>query len=176
MFAFYQTFLSIRRLGVPTIAAMNGATVGAGLCLACATDIRLAAPTTTIGMTFVKIGLHPGLGATHFLPLIVGHAVASKLLLTGTKLNGTQAHQMGLVQQLSSNTDSVIIDARALAVQISRLPATAISTLVRTLRHRGDSGLEEALRREADAQAACYAEPDFAERVELVKAQSAFYV
>src|SRR3712207_8528003 len=72
-----------RSLEVPTIAAVNGAAIGAGLCLALACDIRYAAAGARLGVPFVKLGMHAGMGGTHLLPEVVGHAHARDLLLTG---------------------------------------------------------------------------------------------
>ena len=57
---------------VPVIAAINGPAVGAGLCFALACDVRIAHPSAKLGLTFVGLNLHPGMGCTHFLPRIVG--------------------------------------------------------------------------------------------------------
>ena len=73
MLEFYEYFLSLRKIGVPVLAAINGHAVGAGACLAVSCDLRPAiAPTAKIGFNFTKIGLHPGLGATHFLSKVCG--------------------------------------------------------------------------------------------------------
>ena len=63
MIAFYRAWLSIRRLEVPTIAAVNGPAIGAGLCLALACDLRFAAEGARLGVPFVKLGMHPGMPA-----------------------------------------------------------------------------------------------------------------
>ena len=62
MMAFYRAWLSIRKLEVPTIAAVNGPAIGAGLCLALACDIRYAAAGAKLGAPFVKLGMNPGHG------------------------------------------------------------------------------------------------------------------
>ena len=102
--------MSLRQLPFPVIAAINGpaigfdcailvasffnyrvvllASVGAGLCVALACDIRVASVSAKMGLTFVSLGLHPGMGATHFLPLLVGEQQAAKLLLTGDVITG----------------------------------------------------------------------------------------
>ena len=80
---FYARFLSVRSLPVPVIAAVNGPAIGAGMALACACDIRIAAPDAKLGITFVGLGLPPGMGSTHWLPTVVGPQRAAELLLTG---------------------------------------------------------------------------------------------
>lgn len=82
MLRFYRRFLSIRSLQVPTLAAINGVAVGAGLCLAMACDLRPAvAETAKLSVNFVRIGLHPGLASTHFFPLLLGPQIGAQLLL-----------------------------------------------------------------------------------------------
>lgn len=83
MLAFYDRFLCLRSLPVPIIAAINGPAVGAGLCLTLACDLRVAARSAKLGFTFVHLGLHPGMGCTHFLPKIAGPQTAARLLLSG---------------------------------------------------------------------------------------------
>ena len=68
MLPFYRAWLSIRRLEVPTIAAVNGPAIGAGLCLALACDIRYAAAGAKLGVPFVRLGMHAGMAGTYLLP------------------------------------------------------------------------------------------------------------
>jgi enoyl-CoA hydratase len=100
MMAFYRAWLSIRSLEVPTIAAVNGHAIGAGLCLALACDIRYAAEGAKLGAPFVKLGMNPGMAATHLLPHVVGEAHARELLLTGRTVEAEEARQLGLVSRV----------------------------------------------------------------------------
>src|SRR3954447_6398392 len=100
MIAFYRAWLSIRRLEVPTIAAVNGAAIGAGLCLALACDLRYAAAGAKLGAPFVKLGMHPGMAATYLLPNVVGEAHARDLLLTGRVVDADEALRIGLVSRV----------------------------------------------------------------------------
>lgn len=97
MLAFYRAWLAIRRLEVPTIAALNGPAVGAGLCIALACDLRYAAAGARLSVPFVKLGMHPGMGATYLLPNVVGATHARDLLLTGRAVEGEEALRIGLV-------------------------------------------------------------------------------
>jgi enoyl-CoA hydratase/carnithine racemase len=81
------------------IAAINGPAIGAGLCFALGTDVRIAATDAKLGLTFAALGLHPGMGATHFLPSLVGHQIAARLLLTAEKISGAEALTLGLVSE-----------------------------------------------------------------------------
>src|SRR5689334_6537124 len=100
MMAFYRAWLSVRRLEVPTIAAVNGHAIGAGLCLALACDVRYAASGAKLGVPFVKLGMHPGMAATYLLPNVVGPAHARDLLLTGRVVDADEALGLGLVSRV----------------------------------------------------------------------------
>uniref|UniRef100_A0A7S2GRD6 Enoyl-CoA hydratase n=1 Tax=Octactis speculum TaxID=3111310 RepID=A0A7S2GRD6_9STRA len=154
MRSFYRRFLSIRNsLTVPTISALNGPAIGAGLCVALATDIRVAHPDCKLGLTFVKLGLHPGMGGTHFLPQLVGPMHAARLLLTGDVITGEEAHRMGLVLL----AEDPVGHALELANRIALQDPGAVRMCTRSLRMSQDEGLERALWREADCQAHNYA-------------------
>ena len=99
-------FLSIRSLPVPTVAALNGPAIGAGLGVALACDCRVAAADAKLGLTFVGLGLHPGMGSTHFLPRIAGPAAAAKLLLSGRIVSGTEALAAAAAASSSSSSSS----------------------------------------------------------------------
>ena len=88
MTEFYKRFLVLRRLPVPVIAAINGPAIGAGLCLAVGgADLRVASAGAKLGVTFTKLGLHPGMAATFFLPQLVGPQVSK---LSTSKLRNYQ--------------------------------------------------------------------------------------
>lgn len=174
MHRFYERFLVVRRLPVPVIAAINGPAVGAGLCLALACDIRLAAKEAKLGVTFVGLGLHPGMGATHFLPRIVGPQHAARLLLTGDMVSGDEAAAMGLVlESVAGGGDAVVARATELAARMAKQGPVAVRSCVRSLRLQQDEALQRSLWREADAQSYCYASKDLGEGVEAVAGKRA---
>ena len=166
MKAFYSKFLVIRSLAVPVIAAINGPAVGAGFCLALGADLRVAHSKAAMGLTFTKLGLHPGMAATHFLPLLAGPQVASDLLLTGRLITGTEASGLGLVARVGEDCQLL---ARELAAGVCDAGPTATRTLLATLREGQERGLQEAFHREATAQAICYQTRDFAEGVQALQ-------
>ncbi len=157
---FYRRYLSIRSLPVPTISAIHGAAIGAGLCISLATDIRIASPNANVGVTFARLGLHPGMGCTYFLPAVVGVPMATRLMLTGETLSGTRAKEIGLVSELASGDSAadVLSAARTLAESIASNPPVATSLTTRTLRLRdaADAELARALRNEANGQGTSY--------------------
>jgi enoyl-CoA hydratase len=99
MLAFYRSWLSIRDLEVPTISAVNGAAVGAGLCLALATDLCYVADEAKLTAPFTKLGLHSGMAATWLLPQSGGIRLAREMLLTGRVVTGATAAAEGLVNR-----------------------------------------------------------------------------
>jgi enoyl-CoA hydratase/carnithine racemase len=160
MRAFYGKYLAIREVHVPTIAAMHGHAIGAGLCFALGCDIRVAQNGTKMGATFVKVGLHPGMGASFLLPRIVGAARAAELLLTGRVILADEAARIGLISDVC---DDVRQRARAIADEIAAAAPVAVAQLKATLRDDGNRSLGEALDREAACQAINYATTDMAE-------------
>jgi enoyl-CoA hydratase len=167
---FYQRFLCVRDLPFPVIAAINGPAIGAGLCFALGCDIRVASKKAKMGLTFVGLGLHPGMGATHFLPKIVGPQIASQLMLTGELVTGDEAKDLGLV---AHSVDDAVEKAIELATKISSNSPIAVRTLLRTMRTQTDVGLDQALWNEADKQAQCYASVDLADGVSALQEKRA---
>ena len=160
---FYERFLYVRKLPVPVVAAINGPAIGAGLALACACDVRIASKDAKMGITFVGLGLHPGMGSTHFLPRLIGNQMASQLMLTGQVIDGVEAHRIGLVSEIKETSEECVKRAIELAQQMSTAAPLAVRTCVRTLRLTQDEGLERSLWREADAQAQVWNSADMTE-------------
>src|SRR3954466_10566257 len=97
MLPFYRAWLSIRDLEAPSIAAINGHAIGAGLCLALACDLRYVARGARLSAPFTQLGMHAGMAATWLLPEAVGMAAARELLLTGRAVDADEALRLGLV-------------------------------------------------------------------------------
>jgi enoyl-CoA hydratase len=145
MLPFYRAWLAIRSLDVPSIAAVNGPAVGAGLCLALACDVRYAAPAATFSAPFARLGMHPGMAAPHLLPEVVGTARARELLLTGRRVGAEEAYAIGLV---SAVADDVVAHALDAAAGI----AASAPIAVRLTKAALNAGLDAALEWEALAQ------------------------
>src|SRR6476646_998735 len=164
MVAFYRAWLSIRRLEVPTIAAVNGPAIGAGMCGALACDIRYAARGARLGAPFVKLGMHAGMAATYLLPNVVGEAHARDLLLTGRLVDAEEALRLGLVSRVldaDGFLDEVLATAAGVAATApvaSRLPTVA-------LRDGGHADFETALQWEGLAQPVTLATADLQEGI-----------
>jgi len=165
MRTFYADFLSVRALRVPTIAVIGGPAIGAGLCFALACDLRVAAAGVKLAASFVRLGLHPGMGATFLLPRLCGPAAAADLLLTGRAIEAEEALRLGLVNQVHPR-DELDVAARALAAQIAAAGPLAVTQTKATLAAAVERELESALEREAAAQAVDFGTADFREALQ----------
>ena len=157
MRAFYSRFLSVRKLGVPIVAGINGHAIGAGFCVALACDIRVVSKSAKLAINFTRLGIHPGMGGTYFLPKLAGFNTASHLILTGDTISGDDALRMGLAQSVHS-PELVRTEALNIANKIATASKIAVRESLITLRTGDEDKLPLALQREAEAQAACYAE------------------
>lgn len=172
MRAFYGRFLTVRSLEVPTIAAINGSAVGAGLCLALACDIRIAADDAKITTAFTKLGLHPGMAGTYLLTRLVGTARAADLMFTSRVVNGTEAEQLGLVNRAVPRAD-LDGEVRALAEQIAGNAPIAVRLVKRAIQLAERADLETMLEYEALAQPVTMASADLLEGLAAVKEKRA---
>lgn len=152
MSSFYRMFLGVLELPVPTCAVVKGSAIGAGLCLALACDLRLAAATARLGTNFVHIGLHPGMGATLLLPHVAGASVAAELLLTGAVLDAERAAALGVVTRVVAD-EALDGEADRVAQSIARAAPVALRQTVETLRASLRALLDASLAREAACQA-----------------------
>ncbi|MFB7634280.1 enoyl-CoA hydratase/isomerase family protein [Streptomyces sp. NPDC056149] len=160
---FYRTWLAVRDLPVPTIAAVNGHAVGAGLALALACDLRYAAEDAKLGAPFVRLGLHAGMATTATLAEAVGLPRARELLLTGRLVSGAQAAAMGMVQS-AVPAAQVLDTALGVAEEIAAAAPLAVR-LTKSGLAQGQPTVEQALAWEALAQPVTTTTDDFREGV-----------
>jgi len=163
---FYNAFLSVRDLEVPSIAAINGHAIGAGLCFALGCDLRVAHEKARMGMTFVRLGIHPGMAATWNLPRIIGPARAADLLFTGRLVSAAEALELGLVSRVAGDGFDAMVDE--LAAEIAAAGPVAVRALKQTLRGTDDRTIDEAVAREADAQAMTFETNDAREGIRAI--------
>lgn len=163
---FYGSFLSIRNLRVPSIAAINGHAIGAGLCFSLGCDLRVMHERAKVGMTFVKIGIHPGMAASWNLPRIIGPTRAADLLYTGRLIGSAEALELGLVNRTGGEDfDEQVTD---LANSVAGNGPVAVRALKDTLRTTMERTIEEALGAEADAQAMTFETDDAKEGIRAI--------
>lgn len=143
----YRDAIRIFEAETPIVAAVQGAAIGGGLGLALAADFRVASPESTLSANFAQLGFHHGFGLTVTLPRIVGQQAAWRMLLTGARLRGDEAHKIGLCDELVSAED---LRPRAfeLAHEIASAAPLAVRSIRRTLRH----GLADEIRMVTDRE------------------------
>jgi len=151
MLPFYRTWLSVRDLEVPTVAAVNGPAVGAGLALALACDLRYAVPAARLSAPFTALGIHPGMATTWLLPEVAGLAAARDLLLTGRAVTGADAVTLGLVNG-TFPAETFLADVLEVARTIASRAPVATRLTKRALAGGGHASFDAALAWEAVAQ------------------------
>lgn len=139
-------------LEVPTIAAVNGAAIGAGCDLTCMCDIRIASETASFAESFVRVGLIPGDGGAWLLPRVVGMSKASEMSFTGEAVGAAEALACGLVSRVVP-ADRLMAEAMALAGKIAANPGTGLRLTKRLLREGQHTRLESLLEMSAGFQA-----------------------
>jgi enoyl-CoA hydratase/carnithine racemase len=162
MLPFYRTWLSIRDLEVPSIAAVNGHAIGAGLCLALACDLRYAARGAKMSAPFTQLGMHAGLAATWLLPEVVGVTAARDLLFTGRAVEGDEALRLGLVNGVY-DADALMESVLGVADRIAAAAPIATRLTKAGLRAGGHATMEAALQYEGLAQPVTFATDDLRE-------------
>lgn len=158
-------------LEVPTIAAINGPAIGAGLDLACMCDIRLASDRARFAESFVKLGIIPGDGGAWLLQRIVGPSRAAEMIFTGDTIDPTQALACGLVSQVLP-ADGLMEAAWDLARRIAANPPHALRMAKRLLRESQHARLESILEMSAAFQALAHFTPDHHELVQRAATRS----
>ncbi|GHG15291.1 MULTISPECIES: enoyl-CoA hydratase [Amycolatopsis] len=169
--AIYEGFLAVARCELPTIAAVGGAAVGAGLNLALAADVRLAGPRAKFVARFLELGLHPGGGMTWMTQRLAGPQQAAAMTLFGQPFDAEAAVRAGLaLRVVDGGHDELLAAARELAHPAVAAPREALIATKRSL--RTTAGLAEhrdAVDVEIGPQLASLASPEFAERLSLMR-------
>ncbi len=132
------------RFDKPTIAAINGPAIGAGLGLALMCDLRISAQSAKFGSTFAKVGLIPGDGGAYLLNRVVGFARALELILTAQVIDADRAADIELVHRVVDDAD-LLTEARDTAQQIASLPPKALQMAKAALYRSVDQDLETSL-------------------------------
>ena len=161
---YHPNVLAIRSLEKPVLAAVNGAAAGAGLSLACACDLRLAADSATFVPAFINIGLVPDAGGAYFLQRILGTPRAFELMSSGRRLTAAEAHAWGLVSEVVE-ADALPGRAAELAATYAALPTRGIALTKQLFDAAERASLEETLALEARLQTEAMRSEDFAEGV-----------
>ena len=156
--------LALYNLDVPTIAAVNGAAIGAGCDLACMCDIRIAAEGAKFAESFVKMGIIPGDGGAWLLPRVVGLSKAAEMAFTGEALTAVEALACGLVSAVTP-PDKLMEAAFALARRIAVNPGPALRLTKKLMREGQHMRLDSLLELSAAFQALAHKTPQHEEAV-----------
>jgi enoyl-CoA hydratase/carnithine racemase len=162
MRAFYRDWLSVLDVEVPVIAAVNGAAIGAGLAVALACDVRVAADDARLAAPFTSLGLHPGMATTALLRRAAGDTVARDMLLTGRSVPGREAVVSGLVSR-SVPPGHVLDTALDVAADVAAAAPMATALTKASLGPGGPATLAQALEWEGLAQPITLATDDLVE-------------
>ncbi|KAA0107603.1 enoyl-CoA hydratase [Mycolicibacterium sp. P1-5] len=164
----YAGFMAVGRCTLPTVAAVNGAAVGAGLNLALAADVRIAGPPALFDPRFQKLGIHPGGGATWMLQRAVGPQVARAALLFGMRFDADAAVRHGLALTVADDPVAAALELAAGPAAAPRevvlstkasMRATAIPGFLDTDHHEAAKDIE------LDPQAISIESPEFKARL-----------
>jgi enoyl-CoA hydratase len=167
----YEGFLRIARSPLPTIAAVNGAAVGAGMNLALGCDVRIAAKRAKFDTRFLQLGIHPGGGHTWMLRRIVGPQVTAATVLFGEVLDGAEAQRVGLAYRCVDDADLLSV-AHEMAARAASAPRELVIETKKTLAAMADVQTHpEAVARELTPQLWSTRQPWFAERLAALQAK-----
>lgn len=156
----YASFLGLQDLTIPTISAVDGPAVGAGVNIALACDVVIAGPGARFAITFADIGLHPGGGCTWFLTRRLGAPRAMAVLLGAETLDAEAAFAGGLV---SARSDEPVAHALSLAETYARRDPALVRDIKRAVQVASESDLATVLELESWAQASSVGQPRFQE-------------
>ena len=161
----YEGFLRIGRSPLPSIAAVNGAAVGAGVNLALVCDLIVAAESSRFDTRFLQLGIHPGGGHTWMLQRRVGPQAAAAMVLFGQILDGRQAADAGLAWSCVPD-DELLSTARGLAAASATAPRELVGRIKATMTDvRAIDDHTEAVERELDPQVWSINQPAFQEKL-----------
>lgn len=167
----YEGFLRVARSPLPTLAAVNGAAVGAGMNLALACDVRIAAESARFDTRFLQIGIHPGGGHTWMLERAVGRSAAMAAVVFGEVLDGREAERVGLAWRCVPDAE-LAATAQSMAVRAASVPRELAIETKRTLSEIGGvASHPEAVERELVPQLWSTRQPWFAERLAALAAR-----
>lgn len=171
LMAVYEGFLRVARCWLPTIAAVNGPAVGAGMNLALVCDLRLAARRARFDTRFLQLGLHPGGGHTWMSRRIAGPQTVAATVLFGEVLDGEAAERVGLVWRCVDD-DALLPTAMELAGRAAAGPPELVARTKVTIAEVVDiATYEAAVARELEDQVWSVRQPAFTERLAALQAK-----
>ncbi len=167
----YEAFLRLSRCPLPTLAAVNGAAVGAGLNMALSCDVRLAAEGARFDTRFLQLGIHPGGGYTWMLRRIAGVQATMAAGVFGDVLDGREAERVGLVWRCHPD-DELLAAAQTMAAKAASAPRELAQRVKATIADMATiDDHAAAVERELTDQLWSMDQPAFAERLAAIQAR-----
>jgi enoyl-CoA hydratase len=171
LLAIYEGFLRVGRCPLPTIAAVNGAAVGAGMNLALICDLRLAGRSARFDDRFLNLGIHPGGGHTYMLHNLCGPQTTAAAVLFGEILDGEQAERVGLAWRCVDD-DALAAAAHELAARAATNPRELVVRTKATMAAvRTAATHDDAVRMELVPQVWSAQQPAFKEKLAALRAK-----
>ena len=164
----YELGVQIVAQPLPIVAAVQGATVGGGVGLALAADLRITTPDSYFWINFSRLGLHHGFGLSVTLPRAVGAQKALELLYTSRRIDGTAAFEIGLCDEVVP-TETLRDRAHAVAAEIASNAPLAVREIRRTMRGDLASQMMAAMKAEREVQDKLMRTADFREGTAAVR-------
>ena len=153
---------TLRDSELPIVGAINGYAFGAGLDIALGTDLRVVRADTVVSESYVDVGLVPGDGGAHMLPKLIGEARAKELILTGKRISGTKAVEMGLAAEAIEGSARETREAGTnLARELANGATIAIGRAKSMINAADTSDLDDSLDRALDGIREAYATDDY---------------
>lgn len=169
LLAIYEGFLRVGRSPLPTIAAVNGAAVGAGMNLALICDVRLAGTSARFDDRFLQIGIHPGGGHTWMFQNICGPQTTAAAVLFSEVLDGKEAERVGLAYQCVADED-LLTRANEMAARTAAAPRDLVLRTKQSLHDvRGITTQQGAMLYELGPQAHSARQPAFKATIAALK-------
>jgi 2-(1,2-epoxy-1,2-dihydrophenyl)acetyl-CoA isomerase len=159
-----RTITKIVAMEKPVLASLHGPVYGAGVGLALACDLRVAAESARFSVAFIKIGLMPDAGVSYFLPRVVGLGRAMEMCMLGDAVDAEEAYRIGLVNRVVPD-ESLEGETAALASRLAAMPTRTLGSIKQALYASFESDLDTALEREAVGQTLCGRTADHQEGV-----------
>jgi 2-(1,2-epoxy-1,2-dihydrophenyl)acetyl-CoA isomerase len=156
--------LSLRTLDLPVIGVVNGVAAGAGVSLALACDIVIAAKSASFILAFAKLGLVPDAGLTYFLPRLIGQSRARAVSMLGERIGAEQAAQWGMIWRCVEDAD-LAAESDKLAAHFAQAPTRGVALTKQVIDASYDNGLGAQISLEAKLQAELGRTNDYKEGV-----------
>ena len=154
----------IRNLPKPVVAAVNGVAAGAGANIALCCDVVIATAAASFIQAFSKIGLIPDSGGTFTLPRLIGWQKANALMMTGDKVNATEAERMGMIYKIFDEA-SFETESKKIAATLSQMPTKGLAYTKHALNHSFHNSWDEQLLLEDEYQQKAAATADYTEGI-----------